>query len=361
MKKPFHGLCSLLLASPLALSCGKGGGGSDNDKQDTNNEQYSGAENDNNGGIASFVTEKGAVVDPIVMESLLSHFKFTSSMDPEIIEFLRYDFATLSGWSDNTRQNDFSKLAKLYGLSEVNAKTLADWLMNRITYILPDDGKPIRFAFIVPNESRVYELSVDTSGGAGVAASNVGGGLYSMYLSQESRGVEGLLLNFNETYIPFLSPRTGVMQIGPNFFDDTDRLDVENSDRRGFRTIKSLYRLSVLFHEARHSDGNSQSSTLSFAHLICPNDGSVAEEYEGLPACDAKANGAYNVGAQILRAMAGICDNVCSVREKSVIESIYLDVVSRIMVEDSDANYGDANPEPLLNPIDTRSFEIVPE
>ncbi len=182
-----------------------------------------------------------------------------------------------------------------------------------------------------------------------------------MFLDQKTRGVEGLLVKYNDLYLPFLSPRTGVMQIGPSFFDSTDSLDTEDVDGRGFRTIKSLYRISVLFHEARHSDGNQASGSLSFAHILCPSDGSVGSEYAGLPACDDEANGAYNVGAQILSGMQGVCDGICSTREVSVLESIQLDVLSRITVDDIDANYINPDPEPLRELIDTSAYEIIPE
>ncbi len=282
-------------------------------------------------------------------------------MDAEILNFIKYDFGTLSAWTDTTRTQAFTNLANLYGITNVNALTLSQWLMDRITYIYPDDGKDLQFAFIVPTENRVYQVSVDTAAGDGVAASNIGGGLYSIYLDQHRNGVDGMLLNFNQNYVPFLSPRTGVMQIGPSFFDQTDSLDTNDATRRGRRTVKSLYRLSVLFHEARHSDGNLQAGTLSFAHLNCPASESIAEEYIGLPACDDKANGAYNIGAQILTAMEGICDSICSPRELSVIEAIHLDVLSRLLIDDTPANYGDPSPEASLRPIDTRSYEIIPE
>jgi hypothetical protein len=306
-------------------------------------------------------TETGSAVDPDILTSMLTHFKFTSSMDAEIINFLRYDFGTLSAWHDTSRGQAFSKLASLYEINDVNARSLSQWLMDRITYIYPDDGQSLRFAFVVPTERRIYEASAETSSGEGVAASNVGGGLYSIYLGQRSKGVEGLLLKFNQNYVPFLSPRTGVMQIGPNFFDKSDSLDTSQTTRRGFRTVKSLYRLSVFFHEARHSDGNIRSGTLSFPHVICPSNGSVGEEYAGLPACDSKANGAYNIGAQILDSMQGVCDNVCSQRELSVIEAIRLDVLSRLLIEDKDTNFGDSRPETSLIPIDTGRYEIIPE
>lgn len=349
-------LCLTLLPS-LVAACGKSKG--DDDK--TTETPYSGAEGENTGGTVEVKTETGAAINNDVLNKLVAHFKFTSSMESEIINFIYYDFGTLASWNDTSRPSALNRLAKLYELSSVTSDTLSQWLMDRITYIFPDDGQALKFAFIVPQENRVYQLSVDTGSGDGVAASNIGGGLYSMYLDQQTQGVKGLLLNFNSSYIPFLSPRTGVMQIGPNFFDTTDSLDTTDTQRRGFRTIKSLYRLSVLFHEARHSDGNANAGTLSFAHLICPSDGSVGEEYEGLPACDDKANGAYNVGGQILTALEGVCDGVCSQQETSVLETIHLDIMSRLLVDDIDANYGDGSPEPLLTPIDTRSYEIIPE
>lgn len=341
----------------LSLSCGKDSSG---DEQ-VSETPYTGAQGSESPDVNDVLTETGAMVDAAVLGKLVSHFKFTSSVEPDIVNFIRYDLGTLSSWNDNTRPTALANLSKLYELPIVNADTLSQWLMERITYIYPDDGQTLKFALIVPREGRVYQLSVDTTSGDGVAASNIGGGLYSLFLDQKPRGVEGLLLKFNQDYIPFLAPRTGVMQIGPNFFDNTDSLDTTDSQRRGFRTIKSLYRLSVLFHEARHSDGNQAAGTLSFAHLKCPSDGTVAPEYAGLPACDDKANGAYSIGGQILKTMEGVCDGICSARESSILESIHLDILSRLLVDDIDANYGNGSPEPALVPIDTQNYQIVPE
>ncbi|RZA27122.1 MAG: hypothetical protein EOP10_01335 [Proteobacteria bacterium] len=344
-------LLTLAVVIPI-WGCGSGGGGTDATPVTGSPAPAVSTE---------VTTETGSEVNTTVLTNMLNHFQVTSSMDAEILKFIRYDFGTLAGWTDTTRTQAFAQLANLYGITDVNSSTLSQWLMERITYIYPDDGKNLQFAFIVPAENRVYQASVKTASGEGVAASNVGGGLYSIYLDQHRSGVDGMLLNFNQTYVPFLSPRTGVMQIGPNFFDQTDSLDTSNIARRGFRTVKSLYRLSVLFHEARHSDGNLQAGTLSFAHLICPVSEKIADEYVGLPACDEKANGAYNIGAQILTAMEGICDSICSQRELSIIEAIHLDVLSRLLIDDTVANYGDPSPETSLRPIDTRTYQIVPE
>lgn len=354
-------LAPLITALPLILSCGKGGIDRRGSPPELPTPGIDSEANENNADPATVAREDGAPIDTAVLGMLMSHFKFTQRMDADIINFLRYDFGTLASWSETQRPEALSKLSSFFGLAEVNSQTLSQWLMERITYIYPDDNEPLRFAFIVPKEKRIYQLSVDTGAGQGVAASNIGGGLYSIYLDQRSQGVDGLLMKFNDSYLPFLSPRTGVMQIGPNFFDKSDSLDTKDPSKRGFRTLKSIYRLSVLFHEARHSDGNAAGETLSFAHVTCPADGSVAEEYEGLPACDDKSNGAYAFGGKVLKALESVCDGVCSARELSVLESIQLDVISRLVVEDTEANYGDPNPEPALTPIDTTNFEIIAE
>ncbi len=351
-------LKSLLIVHGLVLSTFSSSscGSNKSERVNDNESSYSGA-----GSISDVIKENDSVINEDVLTALLGHFQFTSSMTEEIIDYIRYDFGTLASWNDSSRASEKAEVAQMFGLTEVNAATLSQWLMDRITYIFPDNGENLKYAFIVPSEKRVYQLSVDTSSGEGVAASNIGGGLYAMYLDQVEQGVGGLLLNFNGTYLNFLSPRTGAMQIGPNFFDSTDSLDVSDSAHRGFRTLKSLYRISVLFHEARHSDGNVKAGTLSFAHINCPDDGSVDDAYVGLPACDDKANGAYNVGAKALAVLQGVCDSICSTRENSIIESIELDMLSRIQVEETAANFGDATPEPNLTPIDTSAYEIIPE
>ncbi|MBC7661242.1 MAG: hypothetical protein H7249_16220, partial [Chitinophagaceae bacterium] len=206
--------------------------------------------------------------------SLLDHTKFAGTVDAKTVAYIQYDLKNLANWSDTTRPVVLTKFGAMVGLSDVNAATLGQWFMDRMTYIYPDDGQAFEFKLIVPGEKKVYPASFMGDGNHLVAGSNKGAEMFDYYQSVRRQGVEGVLLKFNGQLIPFLSPRTGVMQIGPTLFGTDDTLDETKS--ASHRIVKSIFRLGVLFHESRHSDGNAKAGTFGFAHVNCPSDGSVA-------------------------------------------------------------------------------------
>jgi hypothetical protein len=144
--------------------------------------------------------------------------------------------------------------------------------------------------------------------------SNVGS---SIYLTGKTNGI---LLGINMPglgKIPVTSPRVGLLKIGKGLFRmgrTKNTFDIDNS----------LMRVSTLFHEARHSDGNKKST--GFLHTVCPAD----HEYAGFYACDFSINGAYSVSFYVGQAMAENCAK-CTVAQREALRLDYLDSLSRVI------------------------------
>jgi hypothetical protein len=122
--------------------------------------------------------------------------------------------------------------------------------------------------------------------------------------------------------VPVTSPRTGVIQIGSGMF----QLNPGVAGLDSSSPALALFRLMVLFHEARHSDGNGRS--VGFVHAFCP----LGHDYEGSASCDLALNGAYALGAKVIRNLAASCPN-CSTAERESLKLQALDSFSRLLKE----------------------------
>lgn len=105
------------------------------------------------------------------------------------------------------------------------------------------------------------------------------------------------------------SPRAGVIKVGAALF----HRDFRPTKARLRSRANSIQRLTTLFHEARHSDGNG--ATAVFLHTLCPR----GHAYEGSHVCDASSNGPYSVGALTARHLLSDC-TTCSVTEQTVLQ-----------------------------------------
>lgn len=134
------------------------------------------------------------------------------------------------------------------------------------------------------------------------------------------------------------SPRSGIIQIGEGLFiaNQISTSDVDS-------TVNALLRLAVLFHEARHSDGNGQYA--AFPHATCttrsndPNFGYAGKE----GACEQNLNGPYAVQVVMLRNFYGACTD-CDSTEKAGILRLIGDYQSRL---EPNADWHDDTPEEL--------------
>lgn len=139
-----------------------------------------------------------------------------------------------------------------------------------------------------------------------------------LYLSGKKAGMTLQLKLDSFGLVEIRSPRTGILSIGEAFIPATI------SEAQLMRTAASVVRLGILFHEARHSDGNGAS--LGFLHAVCP----PGHELAGINACDRNANGPYSVGAAVTRSLLRVCTD-CSERDLAQIRLKYLDSLNRVI------------------------------
>ncbi|HVJ65827.1 MAG TPA: hypothetical protein VM901_11265 [Bdellovibrionota bacterium] len=115
-----------------------------------------------------------------------------------------------------------------------------------------------------------------------------------------------------------------------------------------------MYRISVMLHEARHSDGNYFVDG-GFVHGICPE----GHPFAGKD-CDVMSNGPYSVAADILAQFhkaCGLNKISCTGAEMRVLEGLALASNARVLDEDiypKDAKgrkvVSWVNPEPIKIP-----------
>jgi hypothetical protein len=140
---------------------------------------------------------------------------------------------------------------------------------------------------------------------------NVGAGIYNAGKSIQRLGHLDVW-GTGPVYVT--SPRAGLIQLGdPDLFGETSDIS----------PAYSAFLLTVLFHEARHSDGNRK--TAGFLHAICP-DGT----YQGLAACDRNLNGPYSVEAALMKSFIANCDS-CQAGHVEKLKLILADTLSRII------------------------------
>lgn len=261
---------------------------------------------------------------------------FDPSMNPAKVSLLMNDLNNINTFSQISPSPYF-----LQTLNIPNAypQTLYNWLNLRIEYILSENfniqsGYPISSFAPPPNQSNgAYSFGngsllfdyipfAASQGELLVTAYNVGA-LY--YLSSFSSGtLYALPLPWGN--IPVSSPRVGVIQIMPGLFSPS--ITNESTPQT---PLASLLRLAVLFHEARHSDGNGQ--TTGFQHVPCWNG-----NYQGQEICDNYSNGSYAVEYYVFQALISQCSQ-CSPQEMLTSQALLMDLSSRI-------NYGSSFGDP---------------
>jgi hypothetical protein len=157
---------------------------------------------------------------------------------------------------------------------------------------------------------------------------NIGSALYR-YGKNNS---EVLTLDVGGQTIYVRSPRVGVIQIGEGLFSSWS-VRGTSSDT----LANSLIRLSVLFHEARHSDGNGDNVT--FPHAMCPD----WHDYAGNYSCDSSSNGPYVVDSIMLKNLRSACVG-CSNTEIQTFKAFQADAESRLL---PGSTFKDVRPEQI--------------
>lgn len=200
---------------------------------------------------------------------------------------------------------------KVLGIDELTGKSALKWLEDRIQYIVEQEFSVEKNIYLIKNdivfpndfdapkaEREKMGFGYETPDFAFYMA-NLTPFIYNV--SKWNQAQYGLKIPQGVFKSPLLVPvtsiRAGIIQIGGSLF----KWPV-NKDKNA--VANSIGRISIYFHEARHSDGNGDH--LGFPHVDC-SDGSLE--------CEDSLNGSYSTAAAILGEMIKSCDQ-CTSTEK---------------------------------------------
>lgn len=296
----------------------------------------------------------------LITGALAQDFTLSSAIKKDQKNQIERDIDVLNNFLfiPNSNTPETLKVLDLETLSAQNARA---WLEERVKYIIEESAFSkvktlFRRASYVERENALYPEAqtkpfslnnaeteiAPTEKETKIVMTNVSADLYVQGKKEER--VYGININRGLIKRPIKiainSPRAGVIQIGAGLFERD--FTINNQDQNSI--ANSIWRLSVLFHEARHSDGHGES--LAFIHAICPK----GHDYAGLPACDESLNGAYAVGANMMIEMMKSCKEGCTLRDKEIMKLIIIDNKLRILPKthrDTPPQSWDATPEEI--------------
>ncbi len=222
--------------------------------------------------------------------------------------------------------------AYILGIEDFSVTSLKKWLTERTKFIVGQTyehktlAKPIQ-------EGKSYSPSL--------IADMLNAEAPKVYTLMSNAGAEIYLngkdtnivysLPINGVQIPIKSPRVGIVKIGEGHFSVNK---VSGSDLSS--KANRLLRLSVLFHESRHTDGNG--SNAAFPHLKC-----TEGDYKNSYACEGNTNGPYMVEWVLLKHFYDQCTN-CTSSELATLQLKIEDKLSRLV---SGYKMSDAKPEAI--------------
>jgi hypothetical protein len=265
-----------------------------------------------------------------------NHIQIHSAVSSDKVAALNESVSLIYAVNIDPTNSDTQNMMSMMHLSDVNPATLQNWLETRVHYVVGSDfdvqsnlsADPRQVQYPNPTaipsmqvadiNSMIKSLADDQSqaaGGAQVVMLNIGAAIY-LFGKQNQQLVDLNLGSIGS--IPFTSPRTGLLEIGPGMFPDLGGRTVQN-------ILLDVFRAGTLFHEARHSDGNG--ITTGFLHAKCP----AGSDYAGLAACDASLNGPYTVGANMHKALMMACGDSCTELTMTALRNIYNDVSDRVL------------------------------
>lgn len=293
---------------------------------------------------------------------LQNHMIFDRFVSATAKDSLSRDFKRIERFDLATGTENDTVLKELLGVSDLTGASMSTWLKDRVRYMLNPDLSKYRVGAIMA-ETRSYEVSTlpgaDASQTRNMAAAMMGTALYQFGkdLRKDYPEVNYLVLEVNSSWIHLNNQRNGVMQIGPALFNP----DFMPNSANPTAYSNTAVRVDTLFHEARHADGNSAAGSLGFFHSECPAVPGIDSEFVGKAACDSNANGPYTLGAKVLKAYISKCGTLCSVKEKTILESMMLDSLSRVVKRNGSTLPSlDATPEEGFEKVDISTFSLIP-
>ena len=273
--------------------------------------------------------------DIIISESIQPKLSANIASDLNLIETIHF----------NEKANPLT--LDVMGLETLTGQSAKSWLNERVSYIISEDalsfnnlilrnalflqdsGVQYPHADVLPyslndqSQINIFEKpDGNNSEKSFTVMNNIGSAIYMG--GKKSNEIYGMNISrgFKKTdKVIINSPRIGIIQIGKGLF--ARELMVNNRNAKSF--ANSIFHLGVLFHEARHSDGNGKS--LAFAHAICP----AGHDYAGQAACDENLNGPYMVGALMMAEMTRASEGQCSLKEREMLKLVVVDSLMRVL------------------------------
>ncbi|HYX36936.1 MAG TPA: hypothetical protein VE954_27835 [Oligoflexus sp.] len=272
---------------------------------------------------------------------------------------IRDDMGRIERLDLETGTDNDAILRSLLQLQDLKAATMSTWLKARIHYMIGENLSDYKLAAIISRDKtyQVFHLPPETQS-SNIAAAMSGTSVYTFgkSLKISNAVVDYVMIEVNDSWVHANALRNGVMQIGPALFDSRFQPDPTNEKAYS----NTIQRMAVYFHEARHADGNSAAHSLGFPHIICPAGAGVPTELIGKPACDDSSNGAYSISYRMMKAYVDKCGKLCSRKDKTVLEAIVLDNLSRVIKQAGAMLPAlDVEPEPGLKPIDIQDFQPI--
>ncbi len=257
-----------------------------------------------------------------------NHMLFESSVSGERVAALNESISSIYQVTLDPSEVDVISMARMMKVDDVRPEALQQWLEKRVSYVV-NDGFDIQahasladgtanypFPNDVPDAIKgKLKKNVDGSIDAQVIMLNIGA--ISYFLGKYVHRLVNLSLD-GIGVVPLVSPRIGLLEIGPGMFPDMQGKKVQN-------ILLDIFRAGILFHEARHSDGHGVG--LGFMHAVCP----PGSDYAGINACDASTNGPYTIGSMMQKNLMKACGSRCTEHTMTVLELYYLDLSDRLV------------------------------
>jgi hypothetical protein len=268
-------------------------------------------------------TDEGAPQPNVAIPSQPNALQYSTGVPAAQSAALNETISSLYVLPISKSNSEAYALSRVMKTRDLTPEGLQSWMQARVQYII-EQGFDIGQHAVASNDAYPYQNPSTLPDGfsnrarvgeseAQVMMANIGAWIYAK--GKTLKVLIGLEIPGIGT-ISMSSPRTGLLQIGDGLFTEYP-VKTQN-------IVADIFRAGVLFHEARHSDGNGH--TLGFMHAICPRG-----PYKGKSACDYSTNGPYTVGASLMKALMNECreTSVCTARSKDILKALYLDQSSR--------------------------------
>lgn len=229
--------------------------------------------------------------------------------------------SSFDGYAASLRQ----QALQVMGTDDLAGPTLSRWFLERVRLMLGEsfDWKQKSVQLSSVTNSPFLDEEPRTNATVTVMF-NLGAHLYL----EAARSGLYYGVQTESGFYQVTTPRVGLVQIGQGMFSDNQ---ISGSPRES--QPNRFLRLAVMFHEARHSDGNNADA--GFPHAKCTS-GSYANRY----ACEGYSNGPYAVQAYAAAVFALSCTQ-CTQSEYQTMLAFIGDYASRLQ---PDARYADPTP-----------------